>query len=423
MLNVNNKKLLMILSIIAIIIGIVLRFYIYNKSIIGHPPSLDYEYQFYHLKKYINEKQFPIEGAFLISPPNANYYSEEISRVPGGYFHIAYMFKYFLGGSTYEGARFVNLITSILVSAIFFIWLYKRFSLTTFTIMVALMSVNVYFLYTGNEVYNPNNPLILSFVFLPVLYEYLYNEKKFIYAVLLFPILALSAQCHFSNFFSIIPSLIVFLIIRWKKETKKNIIPLSIGVFISFLTYLPYLIYQFQNNFESLSKILGRKSELAHYVIQPPQIYSILLFTTNEIGNKYVNGIKDILNAYFGSNPIYILSFVFYILSFVFALIALMYAYKHFFTKKMITDSDKKTNALKDLLFFYIVYIISTVVFYMLGGIAGGGRPHYFYSSFTLGFVPIIYFIENINYIKSKYIDYVFLYVFLNMITTFIFRI
>ncbi|MEI0559049.1 hypothetical protein R4I99_09990, partial [Brachyspira intermedia] len=165
MLNINNKKTLVILSIIAIVIGIALRFYIYNKTIIGYPSSLDFEYQFYHLQKYINEKQFPIEGAFLISPPN--YYTEEVSRVPGGYFHIAYMFKYFLGGSTYEGARFVNLITSILVSAIFFIWLYKRFSLTTFTVMIALMSVNVYFLYTGNEVYNPNNPLILSFIFLP----------------------------------------------------------------------------------------------------------------------------------------------------------------------------------------------------------------------------------------------------------------
>lgn len=184
------------------------------------------------------------------------------------------------------------------------------------------------------------------------------------------------------------------------------------------------MIYQLQNNFESLSKILGRKSELgSHYVIQPPQIYSILLFTTNEAGNKYVNGIKDIINAYFGNNPLYIFTFIFYILSFVFALTALIYTYKHFFTKKMITDDDKKTNTLKDLLFFYIVYIVSTIVFYMIGGIAGGGRPHYFYSSFTLGFVPIIYFIENIKYIKSKYIDYVFLYAFLNMITAFIFRI
>ncbi|AEM22588.1 hypothetical protein Bint_1972 [Brachyspira intermedia PWS/A] len=421
MININNKKLLIILSVTAIIIGIFLRFYIYNKTILGNPPRLDEQYQFYQTKKHIKEKRLPIEGAFLNTPET--YDSEEDSRVPGGYFYLTYMIKYLIGGQTYEGARLVNLITSILISIIFFVWLYKRFSLTTFTIILMLMSVNVYFLRAGNDIYNPHNPFILSFIFLPVLYEYLYNEKKFIYAVLLFPILALSAQCHFSNFFSIIPSLIVFLIIRWKKDTKKNIIPLSIGVFISFLTYLPYLIYQFKNNFESLSKILGRKSELAHYVIQPPQIYSIFLFTTNESGGKYTNGIKDIINAYFGSNPLYAFTFIFYILSLLFALTALIYTYKHFFTKKMVTDNDKKTNALKDLLFFYIVYIISTIVFYMVGGIAGGGRPHYFYSSFTLGFVPIIYFIENINYIKSKYINYICLYALLNMIAIFIYRI
>ncbi|WP_300754671.1 hypothetical protein [uncultured Brachyspira sp.] len=419
---VNNKKLLIILSIAAVIIGIVLRFYIYNKTIIGKPPRLDEQYQFYQTEKHIKEKRFPVSGVFLNTPET--YDNEENARVPGGYFYLVYIVKYLIGGQTYEGARLVNLITSILVSIIFFVWIYKRFSLTTFSIMLILMSVNVYFINAGNNIYNPHNPLILSFIFLPVLYEYLYNDKKFIYAVLLFPILALSAQCHFSNFFSIIPSLIVFLIIRWKKDTRKNIIPLAIGVFISFLTYLPYLIYQFQNHFESLSKILGRKSELSsHYVIQPPQIYSILLFTTNEGGSKYVNGLKDIINSYFGKNPLYTFTFIFYVLSFIFALIALIYAYKHFFTKKMLTDNDRKTNSLKELLFFYMVYIISTIAFYMICGIAGGGRPHYFYSSFTLGFVPIIYFIENIRYTKPKYINYICIYALLNMIAIIIYRI
>ncbi|MEI0530021.1 hypothetical protein R4I97_00520 [Brachyspira pilosicoli] len=421
MLNLNNKKLLIILSAVVIITGIFLRFHIYNNTILGEPPRLDEQYQFYQLKKHIAEKRFPIEGVFLNTPDT--YDSEDEARVPGGYFYLTYMLKYLIGGQTYEGARLVNLITSILVSIIFFVWLYRRFNITTSFIILALMSVNVYFLQAGNNIYNPHNPLILSFIFIPILYEYLYNDKKFIYAVLLFPILALSAQCHFSNFFSIIPSLIVFLIIRWNKETKKNIVPLSIGVFISFLTYLPYLIYQFQNNFESLSKILYRKAELdTHYVIQPPQIYSVFLFTTNEAGYKYVNGIKDIINSYFGTNPLYIFTFIFYILSILIALFILIYSYKHFFTKKMITNDIKETNALKDLLFFYIVYILSTIVFYMIGGIAGGGRPHYFYSSFTLGFIPFIYFIENITYTKPKYVNYFCLYAILNIIAIVIYN-
>lgn len=416
----NNKQLLIIISILAIIIGVFFRFYLYNKTISGNPPRLDEQYQFYQTEKHFNEKRFPIEGVFLNSPET--YDSEDDARVPGGYFYLSYMFKYFIGGKTYEGARLVNLIISILISIIFFVWVYKRFGLTTLSIMLLLMSVNVYFLKAGNDIYNPHNPFVLSFIFLPIFYEYLYNDKKFIYGVLLFPILALSAQCHFSNFFSIVPSLIVFLIIRWKKDTKKNIIPLSIGVFISFLTYLPYLIYQFQNKFESLLKILTRKSEIdAVNIIQPPQIYSILLFATNESGNKYTDGLKGIINSYFTSNPLYIFTFIFYVLSFVFALTALIYSYKHFFTKKMLTDNDKKTNVLKDLLFFYITYIITSIVFYMLANI-GAGRPHYFYSSFTLGFVPIIYFIENIKYTKPKYINYILLYTFMNMIAIIIYR-
>ncbi|MEI0559946.1 hypothetical protein R4I99_14560, partial [Brachyspira intermedia] len=165
MLNVNNKKLLIILSVIAIIIGIFLRFHLYNKSVVGYPIGLDGEYQFYQLQKHINEKRFPIEGVFLNSPDT--YDSEENARVPGGYFYLSYMFKYFIGGNTYEGARFVNLVTSILISIIFFIWIYKRFSLTTFSIILMLMSVNVYFLNAGNNIYNPHNPFILSFIFLP----------------------------------------------------------------------------------------------------------------------------------------------------------------------------------------------------------------------------------------------------------------
>ncbi|ELV04437.1 hypothetical protein H263_16263 [Brachyspira hampsonii 30599] len=77
------------------------------------------------------------------------------------------MLKYLIGGRTYEGARFINMLISILASIIFFIWLYKRFSLTTFSIILMLMSVNVYFLNAGNNIYNPHNPLILSFIFLP----------------------------------------------------------------------------------------------------------------------------------------------------------------------------------------------------------------------------------------------------------------
>ena len=159
-------------------------------------------------------------------------------------------------------------------------------------------------------------------------------------------------------------------------------------------------------------------------IIQPPQIYSILLFITNERGNKYVGGLKDILNHYLGNNSsiIHIYIFAFYVLSIASAIFILIYSYKHFFTKKMITENEIETNALKDLMLFYLVYIIASIVFYMLANI-GAGRPHYFYSSFTLGFAPVIYFIENIKSTKPKYLNYIFIYAFLNIIAIFLDRI
>ncbi|WP_288300527.1 hypothetical protein [uncultured Brachyspira sp.] len=427
MITINKQKaILIILIVLSIIIGIFLRLYIFNKTIVIEPKDMDGKYQFYQLNQYINQKKFPTEGVFLNSPET--YDSEINARIPGGYFYISYIAKYFIGGKTFEGARFVNLITTVLLGAVFLFWIYKRFGFITFAIMTALMSVNVYFLGAGNSTWNPNITLAFSFLFLPILYEYIYNEnknKKIICGILLFPILALIAQCHFSNFFSMIPALIIFLIIRWKKDTNKNLLPLIAGVFISFLTYLPYLIHQFQNNFEGILKILKRKSEVdAMTIIQPPQIYSILLFITNERGNKYVGGLKDILNHYLGNNSsiIHIYIFAFYVLSIALAIFILIYSYKHFFTKKMITENERETNALKDLMLFYLVYIIASIVFYMLANI-GAGRPHYFYSSFTLGFVPVIYFIENIKSAKPKYLNYIFIYAFLNIIAIFIDRI
>ena len=45
------------------------------------------------------------------------------------------------------------------------------------------------------------------------------------------------------------------------------------------------------------------------------------------------------------------------------------------------------------------------------------------YSSFALGFVLIIYFIENIKSVKPKYLNYIFIYAFLNMIAIFLDKI
>ncbi len=418
----NQKYLFIVLVIFSIVLGVFLRFYLFNKDVKDYPIGLDGEYQFYHLTNYVINKEFPIEGVFLNSPDY--YYDDSNARIPGGYFYTSYLIKYFLGGASYRGAIFVNLVVSIIAGFSFIYWTFKRFSFSTASIISALIFMNVYYINVSMSIYNPNNPLLLSFLFIPLLYEYLYNQKGSIYAIFLFPVLALMAQCHFSNFFSLIPTLIIFLIIKYNKYTKKSLVQLAIGVFISFLLYVPYLIYQINNNFVGLKKILSRKGEIdVINIIQPPQIYSIMLFPTNERGGKYVNGIKDILRLYFNENYFNIYSFLFYIASILLSLFILIYVYKQFFRKKIITNDDKKTSVFYDLLFFYLLYIITSIVFFMLANI-GSGRPHYFYSSFTLAFIPFIYFLEYLNMKNmNRVLLLISIYSFFNIFSIFLFRL
>ena len=69
MITINKQKaILIILITVSIIIGIFLRLYIFNKTIVIEPKDMDGKYQFYQLNQYINQKKFPTEGSFLIRP-------------------------------------------------------------------------------------------------------------------------------------------------------------------------------------------------------------------------------------------------------------------------------------------------------------------------------------------------------------------
>ena len=66
------------------------------------------------------------------------------------------------------------------------------------------------------DFWNPNITLVFSFMFFIFLFEYIGSENKNIIklsAVMIFPILAIMAQGHFVVFFSMIPTIIIYLII------------------------------------------------------------------------------------------------------------------------------------------------------------------------------------------------------------------
>ena len=100
----------------------------------------------------------------------------------------------------------------------------------------------------------------------------------------IFPLEALMAQGHIAVFFSIVPTTIIYLIIRYKR-TLKYIKAHLIGVFIAFLTYLPYLISEIKNGFFNTNLMLNMQSSSNFKGL--PQVYSVLIFPTNELSVLY----------------------------------------------------------------------------------------------------------------------------------------
>lgn len=217
---------------------------------------------------------------------------------------------------------------------------------------------------------------------------------------------------HMAVFFSIVPTIIVYLIIRWQK-TKKYIITFSIGVFISFLLYLPYLIYEIQNNFPNFHDMINLRNTVKP-IIQPPQIWSILFFPTNEPNWNYGNGIAPIINHWFNGNPLLIFSFLFYIISIILGLSSFIILLKDYFRKRL---EEEENLIFKETALIYILYIVLTIIIFMILNL-GAARARYFYNIFPLTFIPFIYLIKKFK--NKKLYKLLLIYAFLNPLAVYI---
>lgn len=416
--HVRNKCLIYILIIIiSIFMGIITRIqltnlYSLNSDMIEH---------YYHMRKYYDNKIIPVTGALLeggayIGDPYDNSseaYSSKIARIPGGYFYLEYMFFYFLSGENLDLARILYGIAMTLFSCIFLIWIYKKFGFKILAIMTSLILVNITFFTVNNKFYNPHTAFILSFISIPIILEYITNKKwNYIYAIFIFPIIALEAMGHMSTFFNLVPTLIVYFIIRWK-NTKKNIIPLSIGIFIAFLLYLPYLISEINNGFPNLMNALALRNK-SKPIIQPPQIWSILFFPTNEPNANYGNSIYSIFAHWFNGDIILIFSFIFYVASIIIGISAFIILLKDFFQKKL---EDEKNIIFRETALIYLLYIIITTALFMILNL-GSARARYFLNIYPLTFIPIIYLVKKIE--NKKIFNIFLIFILLNPLAVFI---
>ena len=396
-----------VLFLFVIVISVLIHTHVFDKIVLHTDQLIHY----YTAKSYYNEKILPTEGAYL---RGVGLDSLENARTPGGYFYLEYLLYFTLANGDLDKARLYYGFSIIICIFIFLFWIYKRFGIITFSIIGTLILVSPYLLMMNNQFYNPHPVFMLSFLYLPLLGEYITTKKNFIPAMLLFPILALMAQAHFSTFFSGIITLIVYLIIRFNKQTKYNIKPLLIGVFISFLTYLPYLVSEIQSGFSNTTLMLESKVD-AQIVLQPPQIWSVLFFPTMEINSNYGNTIKEIFDKWLFNETI--LTFIFYVLSITLAVVSLFIAYRHFFKKRLVTENEENTNMIKELLFFYLLFFIVSITVYMLLNL-GSARGRYFYSAYTLSYIPIIYIIEYFKTKNTKVIKLIMIYCFIYTIAS-----
>lgn len=118
--------------------------------------------------------------------------------------------------------------------------------------------MNPYFIISLTDLWNPNLALIFSFLLFIFLYEYIDSKNENIVrfsVVIIFPIIALISQLHFFTFFSVVPTIIIYLLIRFKR-TKQYLTFWVIGVFLSFLQYVPYLMYELQSGFLNMKNII-----------------------------------------------------------------------------------------------------------------------------------------------------------------------
>lgn len=399
-METKNKYLVYFLVVFTVIFSLILRIYLFPKE--GQSYYRDFSSHFYDMKIHYESNTIPHLGARF---EMGSLHDNSQPRVPGGFFYLHFLLCYKLANGNFFIARIYNLISMLIPAIIFLYWVLKRFSLTVFAIISSMVLMNIYFFNTNMIFYNPYITLSFSFIFLTMFGEYVSSERAFLPSVFMFPILALMGQAHFAVYYGIVPTLIVYLVIRYKK-TLKNLLGLIIGVFLAFLTYLPYLVYEIQNNFNNFNKMLNKASSVSNSIIYP-QVHSLIMFPTNEFSTVYGNSFKHIIDFYI-NNPLkyfaiimLIFSIVFVLFSFVFGFIKYFKNREYKFNSLYYNGYDASLVIAKELFLLFILYFPVTIIFTNIAnGVPGVFR--YQYGAFALSFAPIIYLLYYLK-LQNKF--------------------
>lgn len=364
-----------------------IEYYAFNKRMV----AMDQIQHFYDMTKWYNSGKIPTTGARFIASEIING-EFTTPRVPGGAYYIFYTLFYKLANENLVKARMINFIFSFIILFTFLIWIYKKFGIFITSIMTALVLCNPYVILAVTDFWNPNITLIFSFLFFIFLFEYINNDDKKIKqisAIFIFPILAVMAQGHFAVFFSMVPTMIIYLIIRFK-NARKYLLYWCFGVFISFLLYMPYLIQELQSGFNNIKLAMNIRSSLDK--IPFPQIYALLIFPTNEMSSLIGTRFNSVY-YFWSKGGIYIYGLIFLFLSMLSSIFMFFYSIVISIKNKNNVLLNNLNRSLIEIFLFFIIFIPITILSFIIFK-SKSGTFHYLYSAFSISFITYLIFFK-----------------------------
>ena len=394
-LKINSIRIILLFIIIfSFIFNIVLSFHI-----IPIRSTYDDFQHFYDMYRWYEKKELPATGTrFNLSDTIEDEFITP--RVPGGAYYIYYILCYKLSNENLFAAKIINYFFSLLIISLFIFWLYKRLGLFICSLMSPLILLNGYFVKAMTNFWNPNISLIFSFIFFILLYEYIdkkSNKKTVISSIFIFPVLAIIAQGHFASFFSVIPSMIFYLIITYK-NTIKYLKYWILGIFLSFLLYLPYLISEINNSFINTKSMMSKGYGVSRIIVA--KVQALFLFPTNEMSSHYLQGLKNIIE-FWTSSPSYIYGLIFLVLSIIFSLYCLINMLYYVFNFKYKAKTSYEGTIL-ELSRFFILSVFSTLLCFNTFKF-GEGYFHYLYGLFSVSYSSIIlFFVQKEDYVLNN---------------------
>ncbi|MEI0684561.1 hypothetical protein R4M03_10510 [Brachyspira pilosicoli] len=403
------KKILILSIAVSFASMIFIHFYAFNKTAIYIDPI----YHLYDMKQYYETKTIPVVGNRLMNSSDVRD-NTTYARIPGGFYYIIYLLCYSLAGESIVGARIIYIMLCFIILALFLFWVYKRFSLYICAVLSALILTNGYVIFSSNDFWNPNIPLMLSFILLIVFSEYVSNSDEklaFISAMFIFPLEALMAQGHIAVFFSIVPTTIIYLIIRYKR-TLKYIKAHLIGVFIAFLTYLPYLISEIKNGFFNTNLMLNMQSSSNFKGL--PQVYSVLIFPTNELSVLYGTNSTPV-NYFWFNEKTFFIGMIFLAITAIISLAGFIFSIIFLIKSRKNKLYNCKSIIEKEVFIFYLLFIPATCfTFFIFKSAPGTFR--YLYGIFAFSFITIIILFNELLKDKNKLLLILILLLTLNTI-------